>query len=601
MGFDYLAHWRGSRNSAVLGSIFADAGSNNVQNLSNGTNREFNVATGAFVRRFVTKVRVVFDNRGAEGQASSGLTAVTLKPSIEMSTGTIVPVFGGGVRPVVVQPGQLWVSDPVTLPTTPAPGDLIWGRGYGTVASGGKYPLGQTTVGSVGSPARNHRFETGVTVTDKADSGTITAAPFGFAPSIYLIAADETIGESVVFYGDSIATGQGDSANGLGLYTPGFLARACDAQSLPWWKLSVPGEQASTSLTARLLSAPSATIAVCNWGANDFRTVSLATWQANVIAKWIAIGALGPRVYHTTTTPVATAPGNDFTQLVTQTTDGNNSKRVSFNAWLRDGAPINGGAAVAVGTTTAGTLRAGQAGHPLAGWFEVADVVENTRDSGIWKINYTADGIHPNSTAHAAMAVAVVFDNLQTATTVSALSAPNAAQIATALRAEISTELSRMDAAVSSRHASGVAIPISTNGLNAAALASDAVAEITAAIQAILPAFAAADLDWDFGIACDTAFPSLSVEFVKTTVKASIAGRIADPSPYAVEFAFVADTDDLATATWHATEWDDAGRVRLLVGPGEVELAAANYFWYVRVASSPETTTRRLPTVLRIE
>jgi hypothetical protein len=413
MGFEYKQHYLNSRNAAVSGTIFADGGANNVQNLSNGTNLQFNVACGLYVRRSVTKVRVVFDNRGAEGQASAGLTAVTLKPSVEMSTGTITAAYGGGVRPIVVQPGEVFISDPVTLPSTPAAGDLIWARAYGTTTSGGKFPFGQITVGSVGG-SRNMRFEQGVTVTDKADSGTITTAPFGFAPSIYLIAADETIGESVVIYGDSIATGQGDQTHGLGLYTPGFIPRACDAASLPWWKMSVGGEQASTSLTARLLAAPAATIAVCNWGANDFITVSLATWQANCIAKWVAIGALGPRVYHTTITPRSTST-DSWVTTGNQTTNANNSVRVNFNNWLRDGAPILSGVAAATGSSAAGTLRAGDVGHPLAGWFEVADTVETARDSGIWKANYTGDGIHPNSTAHIAMAAAVTFTGLLSA------------------------------------------------------------------------------------------------------------------------------------------------------------------------------------------
>jgi hypothetical protein len=85
-------------------------------------------------------------------------------------------------------------------------------------------------------------------------------------------------------------------------------------------------------------------------------------------------------------TPVSTST-NGWTTTAGQTTHGNNAQRVAFNNWLRDGAPIDGaGAPLAVGAT--GT-RAGQPGHPLAGYFETADTMETARNSGIWKMPTT--------------------------------------------------------------------------------------------------------------------------------------------------------------------------------------------------------------------
>lgn len=72
------------------------------------------------------------------------------------------------------------------------------------------------------------------------------------------------------------------------------------------------------------------------------------------------------------------------------------ANRVQLNGWLRSGAPIVAGAAVAAGTQ--GATTAGQSGHPLYGLWEITDRVETARDSGIWKAGYTSDGLHPNST-----------------------------------------------------------------------------------------------------------------------------------------------------------------------------------------------------------
>jgi hypothetical protein len=44
------------------------------------------------------------------------------------------------------------------------------------------------------------------------------------------------------------------------------------------------------------------------------------------------------------------------------------------------------GVAVASGSSAPGTVRFGQNGHPAIGYFETADSVESSRDSGLWAI-----------------------------------------------------------------------------------------------------------------------------------------------------------------------------------------------------------------------
>ncbi len=48
-------------------------------------------------------------------------------------------------------------------------------------------------------------------------------------------------------------------------------------------------------------------------------------------------------------------------------------------------------------------VRAGDTGHPLVGYFDVADATESARDSGKWRVDLgvpSTDGIHPETVLH---------------------------------------------------------------------------------------------------------------------------------------------------------------------------------------------------------
>jgi hypothetical protein len=66
---------------------------------------------------------------------------------------------------------------------------------------------------------------------------------------------------------------------------------------------------------------------------------------------------------------------------VNQTPAATEANRVSLNTWLRT------------------------VPSPLTGVVEIADVFETARNSGLWKVNgtanyYTTDGIHPSALGH---------------------------------------------------------------------------------------------------------------------------------------------------------------------------------------------------------
>lgn len=159
--------------------------------------------------------------------------------------------------------------------------------------------------------------------------------------------------------------------------------------------------------------------AIWEFATNDLG-FSLAAQKANAIAGWDILSRRGMKVYCLTCCPHTSDSGGT-------TPAGNESKRTGWNDWVRDGAPIDATtrAAVAIGTTT-NVLRAAthpgvraSAEHPLWGCpdgtkpeWDLADAMETGRNTGVWKNSYTADGVHPNSTAHIAAKAVIDTDAL---------------------------------------------------------------------------------------------------------------------------------------------------------------------------------------------
>ena len=108
-------------------------------------------------------------------------------------------------------------------------------------------------------------------------------------------------------------------------------------------------------------------------------------------------------MYQTTVTPQTTST-DAWVTTANQTVTAVHARRIGLNDWIRDGAPFDTatGLAVAVGATGSTIVRAGTRAHPLKGFFEIADIVETSRNSGIWKAGWTTDGLHPNATGYAA-------------------------------------------------------------------------------------------------------------------------------------------------------------------------------------------------------
>lgn len=175
----------------------------------------------------------------------------------------------------------------------------------------------------------------------------------------------------------------------------------------------VASNDGRTIVCRRMAMIRGSNVAHEEYGINDVTTGrTLAQIQADKIALWTGLVARGMKVFTQTLGPVVSSTTDLYATTGGQTTHANNAVRVNLNDWTRDGAPMLNGVAVAVGSSAAGTLRIGQVGHPVTAYFEIADIVESSRNSGVFKVtgasNYaTSDGTHPTLAMHTLMAAGI--------------------------------------------------------------------------------------------------------------------------------------------------------------------------------------------------
>lgn len=229
----------------------------------------------------------------------------------------------------------------------------------------------------------------------------------------------------VLGIGDSIVEGTGDSYAAADATDGGFglIGRAVSGTHA-YISGAMAGDDIETILKScakRLSLAHYVKNIIFEHGVNSIAGgASLGGIKANMLTLWERGGQSarsGSRLFQTTITP-ETNSTDSWATLANQTARTNFSisgdgVREQLNDWLRDRAPILAGAPAAIGAT--GAVRAGETGHPLYGVFDVADVLESSRNSGKWKVDgaagtYTTDGIHPTRFANLAVAASGAID-----------------------------------------------------------------------------------------------------------------------------------------------------------------------------------------------
>lgn len=318
--------------------------------------------------------------------------SIPFKFSIELTNGVTYPVTFRGARSVSIDPGGTLISDPIGV-DLPA-GTLFAIRWYNNINTSGIFTqaLGGTpmslatvlnttpTLAYLGGSGKD-----GISTVDVTDSGAApnSGAAINFGPPMVLGQVTSTT--PVLFgIGDSITTGTGDFDNVHSWFTRGAGSRP----SLRW---SRGGLQASAVVGSHLYTGPLlelATDAVVMLGINDIVNIpaNAAATQASLTSIYQMCRNRGLRVWGCTILPRTTSTDNWATTGNQTLADGAAGARTTVNDWIRAGA-----------------------GGLLNGYFETADVVETARNSGLWKVNgtanaYTVDGTHPSPLGHSLLA-----------------------------------------------------------------------------------------------------------------------------------------------------------------------------------------------------
>ncbi len=320
---------------------------------------------------------------------------LTLKCGLRIGGVTYQLTFGGK-RQIVIDPGGWAQSDPLPIEVTK--GDLIYALIHTSGASW--RPVKIAALNGSGWTA---------TTDLTADGAADVADAFAYIlmPAVITGTPKTPSQRSVAIWGDSVAEGAGDGQLSDGHALPfldlqrgggGYLSRAFHGQTgivkvargsdrVDKWILPAGHKR-------RMMLMSSATDAITEGGLNDILSVaSLPTIKASLVTGWKQLAQRGLRVWQPTLSPVSTST-DAWATVAGQTTNGNDPNRVGLNDWLRDGAPVVSAAdltAIAIG---AAGLRAGQTGHPLHAFFEIADVLESSRNSGLWRIpnRFVSDG-----------------------------------------------------------------------------------------------------------------------------------------------------------------------------------------------------------------
>lgn len=333
----------------------------------------------------------------------------TIAAAVEID-GTVYPfTFNGQARTPTATASTLARSDMLTIPRQDK-GTNVRFRVFGADGS---------TV-QAGMPG----WQQGIT---QSTTGDLTVAGSGAIPTNGGIMEGRVGPVSVSGYtsaatvavagiGDSIVEGGNDAPYeatnpGGGFFIRGMRAAQIPGSSYGVWATNTPTKPDTDPRFAHGLD--NHTHALVEYGTNAL--TGAKTWQdvaIPLVSFWTWLAAKGLKVAQTTLIPKT---WGDPSTVEGQTVAGADSeaRRLAFNAWLRDGAPLDAaGAPATVGAS--GAKRMGDTGHPL-GWVVDTDAtVSAVKADGsvVFAVDPVAgalvsDGTHPSAAGHARMASAV--------------------------------------------------------------------------------------------------------------------------------------------------------------------------------------------------
>ena len=358
---------------------------------SSSANTQMNSRTAHIMRGGASALQVIWPLfYMANFTETAGSAAGSFRASIEYPSGTITQVtFGGNATKAFTAGQNQVVGDLMTLVQAIPDGAEFWLNVYMTTTAG-RIPY----LSLKRNEAAGERLSVATSgLTDKTGTGgTFTSSDTTGAvyPPTSILA--QTTRPVFGLIGDSRVYGQGDTPDSA--LDIGEFQRSVGG-AYGYASLGTGGDRAysfvaSHPIRLALINQIGATHILDDYGINDLRPdvgQTLAQLQANKLTIWGYFTT--PKVYTSTAPPYCTDTAG-------QTPNSTDNLRVAYNAWLRAGAPIVSGAAVAPGT--AGATVAGQSGHPLTGGVLDVDAVVANASSQWLSSTYTVDGIHESAT-----------------------------------------------------------------------------------------------------------------------------------------------------------------------------------------------------------
>lgn len=325
------------------------------------TNKQMMVRSTHVSRSTITSIKLLIPNSLVTAAVETGVGgSVTISASIEYPSGTCTRVQFSGSDDGTITNNNLLLSDATTIaiPTD----TTFWVRMFFRSASGVIYSAAQSNAPTI----TGDQIKLAVSgLTDQVMTGD--AITGGSSNIMYFPAGiiGPTTLPSVVIPGDSTTHGINADPNTLG--DKGCLSPSIGAY-FGYAKTAIPGERVggyNSSCTQRKKIYDYATHVVTNFGVNDLAAdqVSLATLKTRINTFASNIPA-GVKLFWCTLSP-GTSTSDSCTTLGGQSIPPEGQfiqdNKVQFNDDLRSGAFA-----------------------PGYGYFEMADVLETSRNSGRW-------------------------------------------------------------------------------------------------------------------------------------------------------------------------------------------------------------------------
>jgi hypothetical protein len=337
----------------------------------------------------VTSIRVAFPNWQLNGGSveTVGANPITLSGSIQYPFGSFFRMTFDGATSMVLPAGATIWSDPIPIYVPKDTGFYI--RCFLSVTSGQTWPRGIVPIVSNGDQS-----EEGVGLSDNTMGGSYSGSNGACYGPCAIIGMPAVPTGSVLLLTYSLGWGQGDdptgvssapSGDGMGNYGP--LQRGLYNAGIGFIKMTKSGLYArdvtGASVRTRLF-APFCGSAIVLLGTNDLTgNISLTAIQGYLTEIWAALAAEGCHVFACTVPPK------------TNSTDG----------WASSANQTMAGLDYGTGSSGIGSIRAqlndwirSVPNRAVFGVLELADQVETSRNSGVWKSGFTSDGTHWNQT-----------------------------------------------------------------------------------------------------------------------------------------------------------------------------------------------------------